>query len=157
MQDKQRYVVWAAVVLVLIIAAVFFGFSGRRGVPAPTTTGPSGPAPTYAPKGELISGFPKELILDSAARVGNSYSINYSASLNQYTAVWSSSSSAQTLLGKYQTYLSANGWTIPAGAAKSGKYGASVYATNVSSVVNIAIAPAAAGKGSQVTISYVAK
>lgn len=158
-KQKPAWVVWVGVaflaaVIILSIISPSLWRGAAPGVPQKT-----GPQPTYAPQGQLIPGFPKELILDSAARVGNSYSINYSASGNQYTAAWNSSSSVAALFNQYKTYLPANGWVVPAGSARSGKYGASLFATNANpaSVVNISIVPAASGNGAQVTISYVAK
>jgi hypothetical protein len=109
----------------------------------------------HAPTGQLITGFPKELILDDASQMNNSYSINYSSSTNQYTAEWVSSSSLASLYAKYQAYAPANGWTVMNHANLPTLKG--VYATNASTSVamNVIITPQ--GKGSKVTITYVTK
>jgi hypothetical protein len=109
----------------------------------------------HATAGQLIPGFPRQLVLDSAATVSNSYSINYSASTNQYTAEWVLSSSLASLYVEYQSYAKANGWTISNHADLPTLKG--IYATNASSTaaMNVIITPQ--GKGSTVTVSYVAQ
>ncbi len=71
-----------------------------------------GPAPVYAPQGQMIAGFPTGLILDHNVKATNSYAINYSSSTNLYVVQWDSSSSVAALYNAYLAYLPANGWTI---------------------------------------------
>lgn len=127
------------------------GGQNQAARPAPV---PSGPPPSYAPKGQLVPGFPKELILDAAAQVSNSYSINYSASLNQYTAQWNSSSSMAALYAGYKAYLPKNGWQIVNQNTGNVSW-RGIYATNGTHDVNVAIVQQ--GKGSRATVSYVQK
>jgi hypothetical protein len=68
--------------------------------------------PVYAQSGQIVDGFPTQLILDKSAQIIGSYSICYSASSIQYTVAWNSSSSISTLDSAYKQYLSANGWPI---------------------------------------------
>ncbi len=137
---------------VVVIAGILLYASHRPPAPAsgPSTVG----VPVYAPKGELTPGFPKALILDSAAVLGTSYSINYSATTNQYTAAWNSSSSIDSLYNTYKTYLPANGWTI---VNENTKYPAArgLYAQNASSDVSVAIW--AQSKDSQIIVTYLVK
>lgn len=147
-------IIAAAAILVVIFILAFV--ARNSGVP-PTgqqPKSPTGVSPTYAPKGKLVAGFPKELILDNAARVSNSYSINYSASLNQYTAEWNSSSSMVTLYASYKEYLSKHGWRIVNQNTRNASW-RGVYATNGTHDANVAIV--SKGSGAQVIISYVAK
>lgn len=142
---------WILVVaaVAVIVAIVFYARSGPRSA-APSSVG----VPVYAPQGELTPGFPKQLVLDSAAAVTNSYSIDYSSTTNQYTAAWDSSSSMSSLYYTYKAYLPANGWAI---VNDTTKYPASrgLYAQNASSDVSVAII--AQTTGSQVFVSYLTK
>jgi hypothetical protein len=152
MQDKRRgnVLIWIGILaLIVIVLLVIFWKPSQPAAPA---TQPQ-PQPTYAPQGQVVAGFPQELVLDPNAKVGSSYSINYSASTNQYTAEWASSMSMASLFGKYKTYLSSNGWTI---TGQSGKATLdSVYATDASGdVANVVISPRATGN--EVVVSYVA-
>ena len=151
----------SAVAMLLIIFIAAFALKSTPATAPSGSTGPTGPtsnppvAAVYAPQGQVVAGFPKEFILDTAARVANSYSLNYSSGNGQYTAVWMSSSTVASIFSQYKTYLTANGWTIPKNGAVSGKYGAGIFANKTSSTVNISIVPQ--GKGSQATISYLSK
>ena len=149
------FIVLAAAVIVGIILYV----SLMNWPSAPTTPPPSTPpvalgSPVFAPKGELTPGFPKSLILDNAATIDGSYSINYSSSINQYTAEWNSSSSLAALYTAYKQYLPSHGWTIVNDITK---YPTSrgLYARNASSDVSVAII--AQGSGSQIILTYLGK
>ena len=154
MQKVSVKVVAWTVVIVVIAATVVWFLVHRHGEQVNQsgnqTTAQTGVA-VFAPKGTVTSGFPMQLILDKAAAVTNSYSINYSASGNQYTAQWNSSSSMTSLYNTYKQYLPANSWTITNDLTKyAGLRG--LYATNASSAVNIVIT--AQGKGAQVVVTY---
>ena len=166
MKDQKNLWVWVGVVVVVIVAVAvgvtwFFGRS---------PSAPTGPVPVHAPMGQVIEGFPQDLILGTATSSGagtnffagitNSYSINYSSSINQYTAEWVSSSTPAALYAQYQDYITNNGWTVTNNADTTELY--AIYATNASSsVINIVIIPqsqaaqGASDKGSKVTVSYV--
>ncbi len=142
---QKKTVIIAAIVVVAVILGVSWYFFGR----------PTPPRATFAPQGALISGFPQNLVLDTAAAINNSYSIAYSGNLNQYTANWVSSSSMDALYGKYLQYFTANGWTITnSSTAIAGFRG--LYAVNPSADVNVAMSNVGAG-GLRVTVSYVKK
>ena len=146
---------WAGVAVVVVAAAFllwggsFWSRPGGGGYQNPSVS------PVYAPQGQLAPQFPKELILDPAAAVSGSYSMNYNANINQYTAIWTSSSSMASLFTKYETYFKGNGWTI---TNETTQYAAlrAIYAKNAAgAAVNVAIVQR--DKGSQVTISYLGK
>ena len=96
-----------ALVIIIIIIAVA-GILVWKFYPKNSEVG----KPVYAPKGQLTPQFPKELILDTTVAVNNSCAINYSPTLNQYTAEYDSSNTVKALFADYQSYLSKNGWTI---------------------------------------------
>ncbi len=140
--------VWVGVIAVVLgILIVITWKPQRQQQPAPT-----GPAPVFAPQGQLTPNFPTALILDPQAEINSSYSINYDASTNQYTAEWNSSSSMASLYNNYKTYFGANGWTITNNITK---YSSSrgLYASNASS--DVAVGIVSLGNDSQVTISYI--
>ena len=152
MKDTKRMWVWVGVVVVVIaILMAFFWRPGQEGTMQQPVTGS---APAYAPQGQLVANFPKELILDNAAVISDSYAINYSTSTNQSTAVWNSSSSMDSLYQSYKQYLPAHGWTITNDITK---YATSrgLYATKgTTEVVSVSIVTQ--HKESQVTVTYVA-
>jgi N-acetylneuraminic acid mutarotase len=104
----------------------------------------------YAPSGQIIYGFPTQLILDSTAAITNSYSIASSSTVVQYTVEWNSSNSMTSLYNTYKQYLTANGWTITNVTTQS--TAVSLSAGNTSSSLNIVIN--ARGNGAQVLLSY---
>jgi hypothetical protein len=156
MNYRKNPWVWVgvAVVVIIVIVAVVMWIIGRE------KGSLTGPVPVHASAGQVIAGFPQDLILGiatgSLAGVTNSYSLDYSTSTNQYTAEWVSSSTPAALYAQYQNYTAANDWTIMNHADTAALM--AIYATNASSAVNIVITPqsqAALAKGSKVTVSYV--
>lgn len=146
MNDSKRIWIWVGVVVVLVAIAFAWWPSQKKQ--------PSGPTPVFAPQGQLTPNFPKQLMLDPAAQVGQSYAINYDPNTNQYTAQWTSSSSVATVYNDYQTYFGANGWTITnQSGAKAASKIAAMYAATSTANVNVTIV--AQGKGAAVTVSYV--
>ena len=148
MKDPKRVWVWVGVVVVAVAVAWWIVWKLNSTQPAPLQ---SAPAPVFAQQGQLVPNFPKNLILDNAAVISGSYSINYSSSTNQYTAEYNSSSSMASLYAQYKQYLPANGWTITNDITKfSSSRG--LDATNASS--SVAVAVVSEKTGSQVTITY---
>ncbi len=150
MKDSKRVWVWVGVVVVVL--AVVLAFVWRPSSKQPASSG--GPAPVFAPQGQLVPQFPKSLILDSNAAISGSYSINYSSSTNQYTAEYDSSSTMASLYAQYKQYLPANGWAITNNITK---YSSSrgLYASNASSDVSVAIVSQV--NGSRAIITYLIK
>jgi hypothetical protein len=151
--DKKTGMLILGAVVVLALIFIFYGYFLSLQTNYPNGGSPitQGSTPTYAPAGQLVAGFPPALILDDAARISNSYSVSYSANTNQYTAVWTSSSSMASLFTAYQNYFKQNGWAI--GNTFTGRTTLrSVYATKGNIGAEVVIA--AQGTASQVTISY---
>jgi hypothetical protein len=171
MNYRKNPWVWVgvAVVVIIIVIAVVMWIVGRE------KRSLTGPVPVHAPAGQVVAGFPQQLILGAATSsasssanvtssgvssffggITNSYSIDYSTSTNQYTAEWVSSSTLASLYKQYQDYVAKSGLTIVNHIDAASMKG--IYATNASSAVNIVITPqsqAALAKGSKVTVSYV--
>ena len=152
--EKNNVKTWVLIGAAVVILAGILIYAQWGSLPRPGQPAAPMGVPTYAPQGQVVAGFPKQLILDPAAAVSNSYSINYTATTNQYTAQWNSSSAMNDLYVSYKQYLTANGWTITSDNAKySGSRG--LYARNASSDVSVVVI--AQGNGSQVTVTYLAK
>jgi hypothetical protein len=153
MQDTKRIWVWVGVAVVVIAVAVAFIWKPNFSKPA-TSTNTTPPPVTYAAQGQIVPQFPKQLILDGLASVGSSYSIGYSSSTNQYTAVFNASTSMAILYYSYKQYFLANRYGIVNDITK---YPTSrgLDAVNASSEVAVAIVQK--GTGSQTTITYVTK
>lgn len=149
MNDSKHVWAWVGVVVVVALVAAWIVWR-----PASKQAGPSAPVPIYAPQGQLVPQFPKALILDSTAAISGSYSIGYSSSTNQYTAEYDSSSTVTSLFAQYKTYLPANGWTIT-GTLTSHPTFDVIAASQGNDQLQVVISTA--GKGSQATITYVAK
>jgi hypothetical protein len=149
MKGLKNIWVWVGVAVVVIILVVWgIGrLQSHQQVAAPTVV--------YAPQGQLVQNFPKELILDPKAQINSTYSINYDPTTNQYTAEWNSSSSLVSLYNIYNTYFGSNGWTITnsSGATSTSKIAAMYAAT---STANVNVSLVAQGQGAGVSVSYVA-
>ena len=144
MQKKNQAWIWVGAVIVVVI--VVFALVWKPG-----SATPEGPAPMRAPAGQIVAGFPQQLVLDSSAQVNNSYSLNY-ASTTQYTTQVNSSSSVSASFASYQSYFNANGWTI-LNLSQSSPTVQGLYATNATAAATVTIVTE--GSGSQVTITYV--
>lgn len=140
----------AIVIVAVVVVALMIGLAGWL-----SFSRQSSPRMTLAPQGELISGFPKTLILDNAAAIADSYTIGYSPNLNQYTASWVSSSSMDGLYARYLQYFTANGWTITNSSTNITAF-RGIYAVTSSAESNVTLDDSGAG-GLKVTVSYVKK
>lgn len=134
---------WSVVIAAVIIVAALVVFS--------YVLKPSEPRAAHAPKGEIVAGFPRELILDDEALIGNSYSIEYNENINQYAATFSSARPMEDLLGQYKSYLVGEGWSI---TNEINKYPNSrgIYARKGNQDVNVVIADQ--GSSREVMVSY---
>ena len=142
---KAAAIITIVIVVIIVVVAVWLAMSK-----------PSGPKVAFAPQGQLVSGFPQNLILDNAASVGNSYTIGYGQNLNQYTANWTSpSSSLSDLYGKYLAYFTQNGWTITNSSTNIASFRA-LYAVTSTADANVTMDDVGTSDV-HVTISYVKK
>lgn len=68
---------------------------------------------TTAPKGDVVSDFPKELLLEKGVSVDNSYSLNYSGEgFTQPVVQYVSALNIAGNIGMFKQYLLANNWQI---------------------------------------------
>lgn len=144
--------VGVVVVVIALIAGGLYWFMHRGGAPAYL--------PVHAPAGQVVSGFPQELILDAPTGtssgpggITNSYSINYSSRANQYTAEWDSSSTPARVYADYGAYATAHQWRITNLVDQESFKG--IYAVMASSSINMVVVPN--GTGSAVTLTYLAQ
>jgi hypothetical protein len=137
---------WAAVlaVVVIIVAVVVWKYYG------PTASVPG--VPVYAPKGQLTTGFPKELILGDSSALAQSYTTNYSSSTNQYVAIFNSGNPIGLLYSDYTSYFAANGWTIANTTTPSSTLLRGLYAVKANAVAAVSIEEQGANR--QVIVSY---
>jgi hypothetical protein len=155
MQDTKRIWAWVGGVIVVLGVVIFIFEKTSNKAPVASMNATSSTV-VYAPQGQLTPQFPKDLLIGAVTStlVNSSYAINYSSSTNQYTVVFSASSSMAVLYADYTHFFITNYWQI---TNKITKYPTSrgLYAQNASSDVAVAIIEK--GKGSEVTITYVTK
>ncbi len=151
MKDPKTLWVWVGIVVVVGVVVAWFVWGPTATKPAPVATGP---VPVYAPQGQLVPQFPKDLILDSAAAISGSYSIAYSTSTNQYTAEYDSSSTVGALYKQYMAYLPGDGWTVTGSLTTRPTFDA-ISASQSNSQLSVVISTAS--KGSHVGITYLVK
>jgi hypothetical protein len=142
----RSIVILAIVIIIIIVASVLiWKFAPKN---------PAVGVPVYAEKGQLTPQFPKDLILDKDAAINGSYAINYSPTINQYTAEYDSSSTVKALYAEYQSYLPKNGWTIVGSLTTRPTFDA-LSATKGNNQLQVVISTK--DKGSHVTITVVVK
>jgi len=147
MQTKGSWWQWVVGVLVLIVLAVLLWWLPLRQIRQNSS------APVFAPTGSVTQGFPPSLLIDSTAKITQSYSIAASGA-KQYTAVWNSSATPFGVAAAYRTYFAVNQWQIVNEASSSPDL-QGIYAVNASASVNMVAAASNDGSGgSSVTISY---
>jgi len=147
---KEKALIWVGVAAVILGIIIFVNWTpqgANLGASQPTGTMPS-----YAPPGQVVAGFPQELILGADASFTESYSVNYSSSTNQFTAQWDSSSTVDDLVSQYQKYFSANGWTAGMNQTASNSF-QSISATN-SNGASALVTIVPQSEGSQVSVTY---
>ncbi|MGC9599334.1 MAG: hypothetical protein ABSE18_03040 [Minisyncoccia bacterium] len=140
------------IVGVIIFAAIIL-YAYLYGPSWPTSPQATGPAPVHALQGQVVAGFPQDLILDSGAQVNNSYSVNYSSSTNQYTVQWNSSSAVARIYNDYLAYFPTHGWTVTNRFTTRPDL-RGLYAVNASSSASANVTIAVQGAGSEVSVSY---
>jgi hypothetical protein len=141
---KKRVAIISAVVVIIVLAFIWWFMWGEY----------RAPRAAFAPSGQLISGFPKELILDQSALIGKSYTIGYAYNLNQYTANWTSNSSLGDLYGQYVSYFASHGWTVTNSSTNIAAF-RGIYAVTSTADTNVVMT--SGQQGLKVTVSYVKK
>lgn len=108
---------------------------------------------TQAPKGEVVAGFPSDLIVEKGVVIQNSYSLTYAgAGLNQPVVTYISNWPMVQNVVQFGAYLRTNKWTVTHEADPLSKI-TFYYANKDNNDVNITLAEEA-GKV-KVTISYI--
>jgi hypothetical protein len=147
MKKKMDTKTGAIMLIAVAVVAGLIIYAFLRTPATPSGSGPSGPLPTYAPQGQLVAGFPSQLILEPQAQISQSYSLS-----GEVVAEWNSSTSIDDLYNEYQNYFSSNGWNIlNETAAPSNVRG--ISAQNSSGSVNFTATTQPDGS-SDVTVSY---
>lgn len=164
MDTKSRNIwIGVGVGALIVIVIAFIVRRAPEAAPAPSVASgnatennlpPSPATSSYAAAGQLVKGFPQQLVLDTKASVGQSYSIKYTTqNVNQYTAQWNSSSSLSSEANQYETYFTTNGWKVSVNKTTAPSVRAVSAATSSGyALVNIS----EEGTGSEVTVTYVA-
>ncbi len=150
MQDNKRVWVWVGVVVVLFAIVAFLVWPPNNNANQTAT----GPTPVYAAKGQVIAGFPQEILLHAPGAITNSYSIAYASSTNLYTVQLNSSSSMQFVYNLYLQYFLSKSWTITNNVTNQ-VASRGLYVTTSTADASVSIVQQ--GTGSQVTISYSTK
>jgi len=137
-----------AAILVVAAGAVYFWKFYKKYVPTEQLY-----TITRAPKGEIVTGFPQDLLVEKNPVVEDSYSLAYSAgNLNQPVVTYVSNWPMVQNVAQFGAYLRNNGWTITHEAdpfAKNTFY----YASKDNNDANITLSTEA--EKVRVTISYV--
>jgi hypothetical protein len=151
--SRTRWVWIGSIIAVTVIAVAIVVLIGNRSQnPSHESLAVKSSAPVYAPQGELVAQFPKDLILDPAAAMSQSYFLGYSSRANQYTAQFDSSSSMTTLYEEYLKFLPEHGWTITNNVTAF-RNSRGIAAISASSSVQVSIV--AHHDGSAAAVAYV--
>jgi len=144
----------AIALLVISLGLIYFV---SKKVPAPKNINQTAAVlgrTTAAEPGQIISGFPKDLIMASSFKTEQSYNIDY-GSLNQYTVNFSSSSGVGTEYANYLNYFKQHAYSIINKQLSSRGTSAAIYASNATSDIGVQIS--AAAPGTSVIINYLKK
>jgi hypothetical protein len=143
-----------AIVLVIAILVVVAGYWWYQ-THEKTRTLKDGTRVVTAPEGDLVSQFPKEMILEGDARTTESYRIEYSA-VSQPAATYVSAKSLADNVAAFGKYLADEHWDIVTAADPAATRPTFFYATRPSGeAVNVSFAAQTDGH-IQVVIAYAA-
>lgn len=157
--ESSRATLVRSAIIVIALAAIVGGYMFFRSGQPPYTI-------TQAAKGEVVADFPKDLIVEKGVTIQDSYSLAYSANLNQPVVTYFSLWPMVQNVVQFGAYLRNNGWTITHEADPLSK-NTFYYANKDNNDVNItlaedagkSLAPSSNGAPSSplvvVTISYV--
>lgn len=142
-------------VVVVFAVAVVLGLMAFSYIWRPSgSLAPGQPRPEFAPRGELASSFPRELVLDGNAKVGNSFSADYGSGMVQNVATFSSNRSLNAVADEYKAYLEGNGWAITNEINKY-KNSRGLYATKDKLEISVSILDK--GSEREIALSYISK
>ena len=113
MPGKLNYWI-GAIVIVLLVAGCAYALRNAA-KPKPKAGSPAKMMevlqPVFAPKGQVVDTFPKELIVGGNSVPQSSYKVSY-ANSNESTAVYETGDSLDTVYQDYLTYFSKNGYRL---------------------------------------------
>ena len=149
MENKQKILVGLVVLLAIaLIAMLMLKNSVKQNTEVPKVNR------TDAPKGTVVSGFPKDLIIDSAAQTESSYTIKYETQ-DQYTASFKTDNSIKDQYDAYIAFFEKNKYEIV--NKSEAAVVSSIYAKNTTGEVNVVISRLEKDAQTTVTISYLKK
>lgn len=146
--------VLSAILLLLVLAGAGYFYAKKNKQGANTHSANKAPSinKTDAPKGEVVSGFPKELILDPKATTDQSYTVDYSKQ-NQYTVTLKSDMTPKAVFTAYSDYFKAKGYTIK-NVNNALDSLTSIYAVKDNVEVNVVANVMPGQKKTDITITY---
>ncbi|MHB8871320.1 MAG: hypothetical protein ACYC5G_02585 [Candidatus Doudnabacteria bacterium] len=109
---------------------------------------------TDAPKGEIVSGFPEALVIDSSAETQSSYTIKYETE-NQYTASFKTNKNVKDEYSAYMSFFENNKYEVV--NKSEGAVVSSIYAKDASGEVNVVISRLEKDTQTSVVVSYLKK
>ena len=155
--DRNQKITLGVLALIVVLGGGVLTLSRRNKAviktnPVVTDTNSGAIKKTDAPKGQIITGFPKELILDPQASASESYTIDYSKQ-NQYTVTLNSTMLPKDLFDTYKKYLVKNGYSIKNENNRSASL-ISIYATSASADVNVVATRDAGAVTTKLILTY---
>ncbi|MBU6447245.1 hypothetical protein KGQ24_00160 [Patescibacteria group bacterium] len=159
--NKIQKIIFISAVVLLVVVAVIAG-TARKKNPAATNTAnnqltqeqqAAAQNKTEAPAGQVVSGFPTELILNKDAQTNQSYAISYPLQ-NQYSAEVKTNDTVASTYQAYLNYFSKNGYQVINKNSQANI--ASIYALKSGDTVNVVASNYSFnGKQTLVEITYV--
>ncbi len=137
MSRKQKIILSASIILLIIVGVVAAVARKNNGAASNQTAQSKQQAAenkTDAPAGQLVSGFPPELILNKDAQTNQSYTISYSLQ-NQYSAEIKTNDTVAQTYQAYLDYFSKNGYQVVNKSSQNNL--ASIYAQKNGNAVNV--------------------
>ena len=141
------------IIFLILLGLLWLSDGGMQQAGGPREIAP-GQVLTEAPEGEVVGGFPTELLLEPEAATDASYSIAYADdNTTQPVVSYRSAKPLSENIASYKTYLEGNGWDIKQYADENVAPVTFFYAYKANAEVNVTFASDVSGV--MVTISYV--
>jgi hypothetical protein len=113
---------------------------------------------TDAAEGQIISGFPEELLMGAKSpKIVQSYLVDYGSKANQYSTQFTIKADLLLTYLKYKVYLQQNGYYLSNDNVDNTNTSAGLYAIKKDKTVNVLILRGADKKTLDITVSYVEK
>ncbi|MBP9771565.1 MAG: hypothetical protein KBD16_01430 [Candidatus Pacebacteria bacterium] len=152
-KSRGGLVVGLVILLLILLALLWLSDGGMQQTGGPREIAP-GQTLTEAAEGQVVGGFPTELLLEPEATTDSSYSIAYTdGNISQPVVSYRSAKTLGENVASYKTYLEGNGWNITHQADENVAPVTFFYAYKANAEVNITFASDVSGV--MVTIAYV--